>query len=90
MARRPLAQREPLDRWTLVHAATGAAMGAAGVPAAWALAAAVAYELAEQIAERQPAVQRFFVTSGPEHAANVAADLAIYMAAWYAAQRLRR
>ncbi len=79
----------PIDRWTVVHAGVGAAMGVVGVSAFWALAGAVAYELAEQVVEQDGTVQEWLEISGPEDAANVALDLAAYMAAWYVASQVR-
>ena len=66
------------DPWTVVHFAAGLAAGLVEMPREWALTAAVAYELAEQYAERQDWGQEFFETSREESVPNAAMDLAAF------------
>lgn len=77
------------DRWTLVHIATGALAGVAGVPWQWALGAAVAYEVIEHPWQSTEAGQRFWGVPGPEIAANKATDVAAFMAAFLAVRAAR-
>ncbi len=67
--------RAAVDPWTAVHVAAGLAAGLMAIPLRWALAAAVAYELAEQAFERSPEGQEFFETSGPERVPNALVDV---------------
>jgi hypothetical protein len=64
-----------LDPWTVVHFAAGLALGLMEVPRGPAVAAAVAYEVAEQLLERHEVGQELFETSGPEKTANAAVDV---------------
>lgn len=82
--------REPFDSWTLAHLLAGMGAGALTPmgPGGW-LILHSAYELVEQGAERTPAVQRAFGTSGPESARNVLADTGVAMLG-YALGRLMR
>ena len=45
--------RAAFDPWTAVHLSAGLALGLTDVPRRWALAASVAYEVAEQVFERR-------------------------------------
>lgn len=76
-----------LDPWTAVHFGAGMAMGLLGVRFGPAIALALGYEIAEQVAERNEWGSRFFKTSGPESAANVVCDTAIYAVAWWLGRR---
>ena len=67
-----------VDPWTVVHFATGLALGLMSLPLRRSLVAAVAYELAEQVLERQPWGRALFVTSGPEILANAVVDTAVF------------
>ena len=79
LARRKAEQnRAAVDPWTAVHLSAGLALGLMAVPLRWALAASVAYEVAEQAFERSPAGQDFFETSGPEHLSNALVDTAVF------------
>lgn len=69
--------RRAVDPWTAVHFAAGLALGLVDAPLRPALAAAVAYEVVEQVVERQAFGRRLFKTSGPEVAANVVVDVAV-------------
>jgi len=72
--------RALLDPWSIVHFATGLAAGLAEIDARAAIGAAIAYEFVEQDLERREVGQDLFETSGPEHAANAAADVALFAA----------
>ena len=67
-----------LDPWTVVHLASGLALGLTAVPIRYAFAAAVAYEVAEQVFERKAWGQALFETSGPEGLANALIDTAAF------------
>ena len=68
-----------IDPWTAVHLATGLASGLLGFSLLGSLAAAAAYEVAEQAAERTELGRSVFQTNGPESAANVAVDLLVFL-----------
>lgn len=68
------------DPWTVVHFAAGLALGLMDAPFRPALAAAVAYELAEQVFERKSWGQVLFRTSGPEILSNALLDVAVFVA----------
>ena len=70
--------RKSIDPWTAVHLSAGLALGLMNVPLRWALSAAVAYELAEQVFERSESGQEFFQTSGPEVAPNSVVDAVVF------------
>jgi hypothetical protein len=72
--------RTAADPWTAVHLSAGLALGLMGVPLRYALAAALAYEVAEQVFERRAWGQAFFLTSGPEVLANAVVDAAVFAA----------
>lgn len=65
-----------LDPWTVIHFAAGLGAGLVDMPYRWLLALALAYEVVEQIAERQEVGQEIFETSGPESLPNALVDLA--------------
>lgn len=71
--------RAAVDPWTIVHFASGLAAGLTRTPLPLALAAATAYELAEQVAERRKPVQKLFAVSGPETLVNSLTDLAVFV-----------
>ena len=72
--------RTGLDPWTIVHFSAGLALGLVNAPLRWALTAAVAYEFAEQVVERQRWGQKLFATSGPEAVLNAVLDTAVFAA----------
>ena len=78
--------RAVVDPWTVVHFATGLAAGLVQMPRAWAVTAAVAYELAEQYAERRDWGQEFFETSQEESIPNATMDLVVFAAGHYLAE----
>lgn len=71
--------RSVLDPWTVVHFATGLAAGLVRFPRDWAIAGAVAYELAEQYAERKAWGQDLLETSRPETVPNAITDVVVFM-----------
>jgi hypothetical protein len=68
------------DPWTVVHFGAGLALGLVNIPLRWSIAAAVAYELVEQYAERSEEGKEFFDTAGPEIVPNAILDLAVFAA----------
>ena len=68
--------RRGVDPWTVVHFASGLALGLVGTPFRSAFAVGALYEIVKQAVERHEEGQRFFKTSGPEGALNVAIDMA--------------
>ena len=71
--------RASIDPWTAVHLSAGLALGLMDAPLARALVGAVAYELIEQMFERQDAGKAFFKTSGPEALHNAVVDVAVFV-----------
>jgi hypothetical protein len=70
-----------LDPWSLVHLASGLALGLIGVGLPVVASLGVAYEVAEFAAETsQPSVRRFFRISGPENLGNQVVDVALLVA----------
>ncbi|MCI0432984.1 MAG: hypothetical protein L0271_04950 [Gemmatimonadetes bacterium] len=76
--RRAEQNRAALDPWTAVHFTTGLALGLMDAPRVPAIAAAIAYEIAEQVFERQPAGKELFQTRGPESAVNAIVDTVVF------------
>ena len=70
--------RAALDPWTVVHLATGMALGLMNLPLGRCLAAALAYEVAEQYAERRDWAQGLFETEGPESLPNAVVDMVAF------------
>jgi hypothetical protein len=64
-----------IDPWTLVHFAAGLAAGLVEMPYRWLLACSLAYEVVEQVAERNEVGQELFETSGPESLPNAVVDM---------------
>ncbi len=75
------------DPWTFVHFGSGVALGLVGMSLPMAMLGAVAYEVVEQVAERDKNVQAFFRTSGPEEAVNVVVDVAVFLGGWWIGNR---
>lgn len=71
-------QKNWVDRWSLVHFATGAAAAILGVPIKPAILAAVVYEITEQPILSSAAGQGFFGASGPEVLPNQILDVAFF------------
>lgn len=67
-----------LDPWTVVHFAAGLALGLMDAPFTPSMAAAVAYEGAEQVFERKEWGQELFHTSGPEILMNAVVDVVVF------------
>lgn len=72
--------RAAIDPWTAVHFSAGLALGLMEVPLRWSFAGSVAYELAEQVFERQEWGKDLFETSGPESFPNALVDSAALLA----------
>ncbi len=69
-----------MDPWTVVHFSAGLAAGLMRLNPRMALSAAIAWEVAEQVFERQPVGQEVLKTSGPEVLPNVVLDVAVFAA----------
>lgn len=69
-----------VDPWTVVHFATGLALGLMNVPFRAAMAASLGYELAEQVFERRRWGQELFETAGPESVPNAIVDSVTFAA----------
>jgi len=72
--------RAVMDPWTVVHFGAGLALGLVNASFKWSMAAAVAYELVEQYAERSEKGKEFFDVAGPEAVPNAVVDLAVFAA----------
>jgi|GEM_PF-2266824 len=79
-----------LDPWTVVHLSAGLALGLMRLPLGRCLAAALAYEVAEQFAERRDWAQGVFETDGPESVANAVADVLVFAAGHWAGSAWHR
>ena len=66
-----------IDPWTLVHFSAGLALGLMRAPLLPSLLGAAAYEVAEQVLERQQVGNRLFSMKGPESSLNLVVDLAV-------------
>ncbi len=75
------------DPWTVVHFGAGVALGLIEAPLLPVVLAAIGYELVEQQVERSEWGQRFFVTSGPESAANAVVDVVVLLGGYYLGRR---
>ena len=72
--------RAVVDPWTVVHFASGLALGLMNAPLRWWLPAATAYELLEHYFETTDLGQEVFDTSGPESTPNAVLDLVVFAA----------
>ena len=79
-----------IDPWSAVHATSGLALGLTGVGFWTSIAAAVIYDVLEQLFERSPYGQKFFNTSGPESWGNVITDLLLFSTGWYLGDKYNR
>lgn len=70
--------RAIVDPWTLVHFASGLALGLVNAPLRVWLPVATAYELAEHYIEKSETGQELFDTAGPEVVPNSVLDLAVF------------
>ena len=68
------------DPWTVVHFASGLALGLINAPLRVWLPLAAAYEVAEHYLEESDTGQEIFDTSGPEVVPNAILDLVIFVA----------
>jgi hypothetical protein len=78
--KKPEQNRSVADPWTVVHFATGLALGLVNAPLKWWLPVAAAYEVAEHYIEKSETGQELFDTSGPEIVPNALLDLAVFAA----------
>jgi hypothetical protein len=72
--------RAVVDPWTVVHFASGLALGLVNAPLRWWLPVATAYEVAEHYLEESDVGQEVFDTSGPEAVPNAMLDIAVFAA----------
>jgi hypothetical protein len=72
--------RAVVDPWTVVHFASGLALGLVSAPLRWWLPVAVAYEVAEQYVERSELGQQILETKGPEKLPNAMLDVVVFAA----------
>ena len=76
-----------LDPWSVVHGATGLALGLLGTRLSTALALAIVYELVEGRLQADPSVRSFWNVSRPESFANQVADVLVLGAGVIAGHR---
>ena len=72
--------RTVADPWTVVHFATGLALGLVNAPLRWWLPVAAAYEVVEHYIEKSDAGKELLEVSGPEVVPNALLDLAVFAA----------
>jgi len=88
--RRNEQNRAAVDPWTAVHFSAGLALGLLNVSRGSALGAALGYELAEQVMERNAWGKELFETRGPESVPNALVDTVVFLAGhWLGARWLR-
>ena len=79
--------RAMFDRFTLVHAATGAVLGRLGAPWWVALGVSVVWELAEPTLKRTRPYRDWFPVPSQDSLANTVGDTAGLMSGWYLGSR---
>ena len=72
--------RAVADPWTVVHFASGLALGLIDAPLRWWLPLATAYEIVEHFLEESDVGKEIFETSGPEVVPNAVLDLVAFAA----------
>jgi len=82
--------RAVVDPWTLVHFASGLALGLVNAPLRWWLPLAAAYEVLEHYFEATDVGKEVFETRGPEAVPNAALDLAVFAAGHELGRRWNR
>lgn len=82
--------RAVVDPWTVVHFASGLALGLVNAPLRLWLPLAAAYEVAEHFFEQSDVGQEVFDTSGPEAFPNAVLDLAAFAAGHELGRRWNR
>jgi hypothetical protein len=70
--------RAVADPWTVVHFASGLALGLVNAPLRWWLPVAAAYVVLEHYMERSEVGQEIFETKGPESLPNAALDIVVF------------
>jgi hypothetical protein len=78
--KKPEQNRSVADPWTVVHFATGLALGRVNAPLRWWLPVAAAYEVGEHNNEKSETGPELFDTSGPEIVPNAQQDQALLAA----------
>ena len=73
-----------VDRYTLVHAASGFVLGRVGAPWWAALGVSIAWELAEPSLKRSPTWRRWFPDPTQDTLTNAVGDTLGLMGGWYA------
>lgn len=71
------------DPWTVIHTAAGLFAGLVGIPFVPSIAAAIGYEVFEQMAESRPWGQKIFRTSGAETKINLVSDVIVFGLGWW-------
>lgn len=82
--------RAVVDPWTLVHFASGLALGLMNAPLRLWLPLATTYEVMEHYFEKSDVGQEFFDSSGPEAVPNAVVDLAVFTAGHQLGRRWNR
>jgi hypothetical protein len=72
--------RAVVDPWTVVHFASGLALGLVDAPLKLWLPLAASYEVAEHYLEKSDAGKEMFNTAGPEIVPNALLDLVVFAA----------
>jgi hypothetical protein len=72
--------RAVTDPWTVVHFASGLALGLIDAPLRWWLPLAAAYEVAEHYLEKSKTGRELFETAGPESVPNAVVDVVAFVA----------
>ncbi len=80
--------KAPVDRFTLVHGAFGAAMGYADMPAWLVITTAIGWEFVERPLKR--ALPEFFPRRSQDSLENATFDALAVVGGWYAVRRARR
>lgn len=78
------------DPWTIIHTSYGLWAGLVGIPFWITMGGAVAYEVFEQVAERQPWGQKIFRTSGAETPINLVSDVLVAAVGWWLGNRYHK
>jgi hypothetical protein len=78
------------DPWTVVHFASGLALGLVNAPLRLWLPLAAAYEVLEHVLERSEMGKELFDTQGPEVVPNAVLDLIVFALGHEAGRRWNR
>lgn len=80
---------DAFDSWSKVHLGMGLLFGILGVPFGWTIGIGVAYEVLEY-AHEYPKGSVIFGSKRPESAANLVADMVLFLGGWAVANGVRR